>query len=154
MHRISNGIHDVQHARSGVEHPVNTCIQHALNIFLRNDPSDVDADITAANVLTCRHKIRNQHVMGVAHHRRRYAIHIFVACCNGQRSWRLPESGVDHMDATVTKCPRNQFDTSIMPIEAHLAEEHPGPVCQLGAAVDLLEGRSWLSRGAWHGNRP
>ena len=54
------------------------------------------------------------------------------------------------MHTAVTQGPGDQLDAAIVPVQAHLAKQHAGPVVQIAAAIDLLEDGCGFGGGVGH----
>ena len=88
--------------------------------------------------------------MRVAHHRCSNAVHIFITRSDCQTARCLPESRIDDVYSAIAHNSRNQFDTTVMSIKAHLSKQNAWTMRKIGASIPLLNCGCWVGQSTRH----
>ena len=153
LRRVPDGLDDLLHAGPGVQNAVHAGVEHGLDVLQWNDPAHVDDHVGPAHLAALIDQHGDEHQVRVAHHGTGDAVGILVPGADGQAPRRLPEPGIDHVDAAVAQGPGDELHAAVMAVQPHLSQEHTRPMRQISHAVDLLDGRGGFGRGNGHGGQ-
>ena len=139
-HALAHALHDLLHAGPGVVDATHSGREQRGHVFLRDDAADVDRHVGATERTAFLEQPGHEHQVRVAHHAAGDDVCVLVASADGEAPRRLPEPAVDHVHTGIPQDARNELHAAVVPIEAHLAQEHARTVRQVTASITLLDG--------------